>query len=158
MPKTSRLDIRATDEDRAILTLLANHLGISRSATVWQLVREKAREEGIGVNRALGSATAEPLAIQPSGDGRPITGTVTWLHANESDGARFGRYDYVEPDSKRPATIAVIVYHDGGLFTTTDWDAPQPLTQKGIADCAWMDPRTGQRAIVQDGWPRLALR
>ena len=41
------LDVRASEEDRAILARLASHLGINLTATMWLAVREKARREGL---------------------------------------------------------------------------------------------------------------
>jgi hypothetical protein len=47
MAKTTHLDVRASEEDRAILARLAEHLGISKTAAMWQSVRALARKEGI---------------------------------------------------------------------------------------------------------------
>jgi len=43
--KTVRLDIRASDEDRAILAALAARLGTTQTAVVWRAVRELDHKE-----------------------------------------------------------------------------------------------------------------
>ena len=60
------------------------------------------------------------------------------------------------PDSLPGHWVSTIIYHDGSIITPSDWQQPNPKTEKEITlfDWGWHD-WDGRPCIIIDGWPRV---
>lgn len=66
------------------------------------------------------------------------------------------KYKEEEISECHPSETSVLVYNDGTIFVTFDWDF-YPEDINSIGDYEWICANTAQTAILLDGLPRVFM-